>query len=314
MHTTPNILSLSAINQQLRSGQLSVRQLVEFYLKRIDRLNPSINAMVWVDAQEALMQAEVWDQKLSLRQAIPTLAGIPMAIKDNLCTTTGATSCGSRMLQDFHSPYDAHAVERLRQHGAIVLAKTNLDEFAMGGSTETSIFGPSRNPWNLERTCGGSSGGSAAALAAGLASAALGTDTGGSIRQPAAFCGVCGLKPTYGRVSRWGLVSYASSLDVAGVFAHSVQDIALVLQCIAGHDPKDSTCLTHDVPDYSTSVGKTHNLQNIKIGVLREQIDSPGLDDSIRKSLLEAIDSYRKLGATIVDIQMPHSKYCIAAY
>jgi aspartyl-tRNA(Asn)/glutamyl-tRNA(Gln) amidotransferase subunit A len=314
MHTTPNILSLSAINQQLRSGQLSVRQLVELYLKRIDRLNPSINAMVWVDAQEALMQAEVWDQKLSLRQAIPTLAGIPMAIKDNLCTTTGATSCGSRMLQDFHSPYDAHAVERLRQHGAIVLAKTNLDEFAMGGSTETSIFGPSRNPWNLERTCGGSSGGSAAALAAGLASAALGTDTGGSIRQPAAFCGVCGLKPTYGRVSRWGLVSYASSLDVAGVFAHSVQDIALVLQCIAGHDPKDSTCLTHDVPDYSTSVGKTHNLQNIKIGVLREQIDSPGLDDSIRKSLLEAIDSYRKLGATIVDIQMPHSKYCIATY
>ena len=314
MNTTPNILSLTALSHQLRSGQLSVCQLVEFQLKQIQRCNPSINAIVSLDQQHALMQAELWDNQFSQRQALPRLAGIPLAIKDNLCTKTGATSCGSRMLQNFHSPYDAHVVQRLRDQGAIVVGKTNLDEFAMGGSTETSIFGPSRNPWDLERTCGGSSGGSAAAVAAGLFSASLGTDTGGSIRQPAAFCGVCGLKPTYGRVSRWGLVSYASSLDVAGVFAHSVQDIAVVLQTIAGHDLRDSTCLPHEVPDYSIAIEQLQDLRNIRIGVLREQIESPGLDDSIRKELREAIDSCRKLGAKMVDVQMPHSNYCIATY
>ena len=218
------------------------------------------------------------------------------------------------MLRDFRSPYDAHVVERLESSGAILFGKTNLDEFAMGGSTETSVFGPSRNPWDLQRTCGGSSGGSAAAVAAGLVPASLGTDTGGSIRQPAAFCGVCGLKPTYGRVSRWGLISYASSLDTAGVFAQSVEDIALVLQAIAGHDPRDSTSLPHDVPDYLAAVRQDHSIQGTRIGVIRDQIESPGLDPQVRSSLLEAIEAYRRLGAQIVDVQMPHSKYSIATY
>jgi aspartyl-tRNA(Asn)/glutamyl-tRNA(Gln) amidotransferase subunit A len=218
------------------------------------------------------------------------------------------------MLRDFRSPYDAHVVERLESSGAILFGKTNLDEFAMGGSTETSVFGPSRNPWDLQRTCGGSSGGSAAAVAAGLVPASLGTDTGGSIRQPAAFCGVCGLKPTYGRVSRWGLISYASSLDTAGVFAQSVEDIALVLQAIAGHDPRDSTSLPHDVPDYLAAVHQEPSIQGTRIGVIRDQIESPGLDPQVRSSLLEAIEAYRKLGAQIVDVQMPHSKYSIATY
>ena len=261
-----------------------------------------------------MAQADYWDRQIATGQSIPALAGIPISVKDNLCSKVGVTSCGSRMLRDFRSPYDAHVVERLESSGAILFGKTNLDEFAMGGSTETSVFGPSRNPWDLQRTCGGSSGGSAAAVAAGLVPASLGTDTGGSIRQPAAFCGVCGLKPTYGRVSRWGLISYASSLDTAGVFAQSVEDIALVLQAIAGHDPRDSTSLPHDVPDYLAAVRQDHSIQGTRIGVIRDQIESPGLDPQVRSSLLEAIEAYRRLGAQIVDVQMPHSKYSIATY
>ena len=261
-----------------------------------------------------MAQADYWDRQIASGQSIPALAGIPISVKDNLCSKTGVTTCGSRMLRDFRSPYDAHVVERLESSGAILFGKTNLDEFAMGGSTETSVFGPSRNPWDLQRTCGGSSGGSAAAVAAGLVPASLGTDTGGSIRQPAAFCGVCGLKPTYGRVSRWGLISYASSLDTAGVFAQSVEDIALVLQAIAGHDPRDSTSLPHDVPDYLAAVHQEPSIQGTRIGVIRDQIESPGLDPQVRSSLLEAIEAYRKLGAQIVDVQMPHSKYSIATY
>jgi len=294
MNTIPNLLSLTALGQQLRSGEVSSRQLVESLLARVDRLNPSVNAILSIEADQALAQADAWDARLSQRQAAPPLAGIPIAAKDNLCSQTGVTSCGSRMLKNFRSPYDAHLIQRLREDGSILLGKTNLDEFAMGGSTETSIFGPSRNPWDFERTCGGSSGGSAAAVAAGLVPASIGTDTGGSIRQPAAFCGVCGLKPTYGRVSRWGLVSYASSLDVAGVFAHTAKDIALVLQTIAGHDPRDSTCLPHDVPHYAESIRGFKSLSDIRIGVIREQLDSPGLDDSIRRSLADAIETYKK--------------------
>jgi aspartyl-tRNA(Asn)/glutamyl-tRNA(Gln) amidotransferase subunit A len=314
MNTIPSIVSLTALAQQLRAGAVTCRQLIESQLSRIDRFNPSINALVSVDPDRALMQADSLDQRIAKREPLPALAGIPIAIKDNLCCKTGVTSCGSRMLQNFQSPYDAHVVERLNEHGAILIGKTNLDEFAMGGSTETSIFGPSRNPWDLSRTCGGSSGGSAAAVAAGLVPASLGTDTGGSIRQPAAFCGVCGLKPTYGRVSRWGLVSYASSLDVAGVFAHSVDDLASVLQAIAGHDHRDSTCLPHEVPDYRTGADSIETIRNARIGVIREQLDSPGLDESIRRAIIDAIEIYRKLGAKIVDVQMPHAKFCIATY
>ena len=314
MNSTPKILTLTALGQQLRSGALSSRRLIENQLDQVHRSNTSINAIVSIDSDRALAQADYWDRQIASGQSIPALAGIPISVKDNLCSKTGVTTCGSRMLRDFRSPYDAHVVERLESSGAILFGKTNLDEFAMGGSTETSVFGPSRNPWDLQRTCGGSSGGSAAAVAAGLVPASLGTDTGGSIRQPAAFCGVCGLKPTYGRVSRWGLISYASSLDTAGVFAQSVEDIALVLQAIAGHDPRDSTSLPHDVPDYLAAVHQEPSIQGTRIGVIRDQIESPGLDPQVRSSLLEAIEAYRKLGAQIVDVQMPHSKYSIATY
>jgi aspartyl-tRNA(Asn)/glutamyl-tRNA(Gln) amidotransferase subunit A len=314
MNSTPKILTLNALGQQLRSGALSSRRLIENQLDQVHRSNTSINAIVSIDSDRALAQADYWDRRIASGQSIPALAGIPISVKDNLCSKTGVTTCGSRMLRDFRSPYDAHVVERLESSGAILFGKTNLDEFAMGGSTETSVFGPSRNPWDLQRTCGGSSGGSAAAVAAGLVPASLGTDTGGSIRQPAAFCGVCGLKPTYGRVSRWGLISYASSLDTAGVFAQSVEDIALVLQAIAGHDPRDSTSLPHDVPDYLAAVHQEPSIQGTRIGVIRDQIESPGLDPQVRSSLLEAIEAYRKLGAQIVDVQMPHSKYSIATY
>ncbi|MCE2750753.1 MAG: Asp-tRNA(Asn)/Glu-tRNA(Gln) amidotransferase subunit GatA [Pirellula sp.] len=307
-------LTLTALGQQLRSGALSSRRLIESQLDRVQRSNASINAIVSIDSDRALAQADYWDRQIATGQSIPALAGIPISVKDNLCSKVGVTSCGSRMLRDFRSPYDAHVVERLESSGAILFGKTNLDEFTMGGSTETSVFGPSRNPWDLQRTCGGSSGGSAASVAAGLVPASLGTDTGGSIRQPAAFCGVCGLKPTYGRVSRWGLISYASSLDTAGVFAQSVEDIALVLQAIAGHDPRDSTSLPHDVPDYLAAVRQDHGIQGTRIGVIRDQIESPGLDPQVRSSLLEAVEAYRRLGAQIVDVQMPHSKYSIATY
>ena len=307
-------LTLTALGQQLRSGALSSRRLIESQLDRVQRSNASINAIVSIDSDRALAQADYWDRQIATGQSIPALAGIPISVKDNLCSKVGVTSCGSRMLRDFRSPYDAHVVERLESSGAILFGKTNLDEFTMGGSTETSVFGPSRNPWDLLRTCGGSSGGSAASVAAGLVPASLGTDTGGSIRQPAAFCGVCGLKPTYGRVSRWGLISYASSLDTAGVFAQSVEDIALVLQAIAGHDPRDSTSLPHDVPDYLAAVRQDHGIQGTRIGVIRDQIESPGLDPQVRSSLLEAVEAYRRLGAQIVDVQMPHSKYSIATY
>lgn len=307
-------LTLTALGQQLRSGALSSRRLIESQLDRVQRSNASINAIVSIDSDRALAQADYWDRQIATGQSIPALAGIPISVKDNLCSKVGVTSCGSRMLRDFRSPYDAHVVERLESSGAILFGKTNLDEFTMGGSTETSVFGPSRNPWDLQRTCGGSSGGSAASVAAGLVPVSLGTDTGGSIRQPAAFCGVCGLKPTYGRVSRWGLISYASSLDTAGVFAQSVEDIALVLQAIAGHDPRDSTSLPHDVPDYLAAVRQDHGIQGTRIGVIRDQIESPGLDPQVRSSLLEAVEAYRRLGAQIVDVQMPHSKYSIATY
>jgi aspartyl-tRNA(Asn)/glutamyl-tRNA(Gln) amidotransferase subunit A len=314
MNNTPETLTLTALGQQLRSGGLSCRRLIENQLDKVHRSNASINAIVSIDSDRALAQADHWDRQIASGQSVPALAGIPISVKDNLCSKTGVTSCGSRMLRDFRSPYDAHVVERLQDSGAILFGKTNLDEFAMGGSTETSIFGPSHNPWDLQRTCGGSSGGSAAAVAAGLVPASLGTDTGGSIRQPAAFCGVCGLKPTYGRVSRWGLISYASSLDTAGVFAHSVEDIAIVLQSIAGHDPRDSTSLPHDVPNYLDAIGQANPIQGARIGVIRDQIESPGLDPHVRRSLLEAIETYRKLGAQILDVAMPHSKYCIATY
>jgi aspartyl-tRNA(Asn)/glutamyl-tRNA(Gln) amidotransferase subunit A len=304
--------SIESLRSQLQQGQISSREAVSFFLERIERYNARINVIVSSTAEAALEQARVIDDRRARGESLGPLAGVPIVVKDILCTRNGKTTCGSRILENYVSPFDAHVVEQLERAGAIVLAKTNLDEFAMGGSTENSIFGASRNPWDTTRTCGGSSGGSAAAIAAAFAPAAIGTDTGGSIRQPAAFCGVCGIKPTYGRVSRYGLIAYGSSLDVAGVFAHSVSDLAVVLETIAGHDPRDSTSLPNAVTPYSSVLNERG--AGPRIGVVREHIESPGLDSELRQSLLAAIEVYRGQGAEIVDISLPHSKYCIPTY
>ena len=304
--------TLSVLARRLASGEFSSREICEAFYARASQWNGKLRAFISLEEDLVMQQAEAIDHRRARGESVGVLGGIPIAVKDNLCSRLGKTTCGSRMLENFQSPYDSHVVSQLTGAGGVLFGKTNLDEFAMGGSTETSFLGSSSNPWDFERTCGGSSGGSAAAVAAGLVPASIGTDTGGSIRQPAAFCGVCGLKPTYGRVSRWGLVSYASSLDVAGVFASSVEDLALMLGVIAGHDPKDSTCLPHAVPDYSQGLGG--DIRGLRIGVLREQLESDGLDEQVRSAVREAMDVYRELGATLVDVEMPHAKYCIATY
>lgn len=305
-------LSVHSVISLLQQRQWSSRDAVAFFLARIERLNPRIQAVVDFDADVAMEQADAIDRRRATGEVLSPLAGVPFLLKDILCTRRGRTTCGSKMLEHFVAPYDAHVVSRLEQSGAVLLGKTNLDEFAMGGSTETSIFGPSRNPWDANRTCGGSSGGSAAAVSAGLAPAAIGTDTGGSIRQPAAFCGVCGIKPTYGRVSRYGLIAYASSLDVAGAFAHTVEDLAFLLEAIAGHDPRDSTSLPDPVPTYSQELRNPP--RRLRVGIIREHLESEGLDAEMRAALHQAIDVYRSLGADIIDVSLPHSKYSIPTY
>ena len=303
---------VSELVPKLSSRELSSREVTRSFLDRIEKHQPAVNAFVSWDGELALQNADAVDQRRAKGETLSPLAGIPVAIKDILCTTDSITTCGSRILENYRSPFDAHLVTKLRQAGLIILGKTNLDEFAMGGSTETGFCGPAYNPWDLTRTCGGSSGGSAASVAAAMAPLAIGTDTGGSIRQPAAFCGVCGLKPTYGRVSRYGLIAYASSLDQAGPFGHTISDLAMMLQVIAGHDPRDSTSLNVPVEDYASEIAKP--LSGAKIGVLREQLDGPGVDPEIRAAIDRAIDEYKRLGCQIVDISMPYSKYSIATY
>ncbi|MFM7866151.1 MAG: amidase, partial [Planctomycetaceae bacterium] len=259
--------SVTQLLAQLNSGTLTSRQLVQACLDRIAEFNPRINALVHVAAQTALEQADQVDSKRAGGQPVGILAGLPIAVKDNICVRGMPATCGSRMLQNFMPPHSAHVIERITAEDGILLGKLNLDEFAMGSSSETSIFGSVRNPWNTQLSAGGSSGGSAAAIAAGFAPLTLGSDTGGSIRQPASFCGVTGLKPTYGRVSRYGLVAYASSLDQIGVLARDAAGCALLLQAISGHDHRDSTSLNQPVPAWSTA---DCSLQGLKIGVVRE--------------------------------------------
>ena len=305
-------LSLRTLRESIANRSVSCREIAEFFLARIEKHNAAINAIVAIDPEIAIESAKAIDRRLAQGESLPALAGLPISVKDILCTRQGTTTCGSKMLAKYQSPFDAHLVSRLYESGAVLMGKTNLDEFAMGGSTENSIFGPSRNPWDVARTCGGSSGGSAAAVAAGLSPASIGTDTGGSIRQPAAFCGVCGIKPTYGRVSRYGLIAYGSSLDVAGAFAHTVEDLALVLASIAGHDPRDSTSLPDPVPNYAEAIHQTP--KNLRIGVVREHLEDEGLDSELRDALTATIETYQRLGASIVDVSLPHSKYCIPTY
>ncbi len=287
---------------------VSAVELTRQMLDRITKLDPVVLAYNSTCADRAIEQAKQVDDG----QRSGPLAGVPIALKDNLCTSFGTTTCSSKMLENFHAPYDATVVKRLEAAGAIILGKTNLDEFAMGSSTENSAFKTTRNPWDTSRVPGGSSGGSAAALAAGLCCASLGSDTGGSIRQPAALCGVVGLKPTYGRVSRYGLVAFASSLDQIGPFGHTVGDVAAIMNVISGADPKDSTCTPEAVPDYLADLDTP--IKGLRIGIAKEYTLAEGMDPQVQSAIDAAIEEYKKQGAEIVDVTLPHTEYGIAAY
>ncbi len=295
----------------LASGQRTAVETTQDYLDRIAAHDGSINAFLHVDAANALKQAAAIDAKRRAGQRLGALAGLPIAIKDNLCTQGEPTTCASRMLENFISPYDATVIGRLRAADAVLIGRTNLDEFAMGSSTENSAFKTTRNPWNIAHAPGGSSGGSAAAVAAGMAPLALGSDTGGSIRQPAGFCGIVGLKPTYGRVSRYGLVAFASSLDQIGPMATDVRGAALLLEVIAGGDPLDSTCLPEPVPSYTSTLEEP--IAGLRIGIVRSHYGE-GLDPEVNAALQRAIEQYAAMGATIVEIEMPHQQYSVATY
>ncbi|SHF51359.1 aspartyl/glutamyl-tRNA(Asn/Gln) amidotransferase subunit A [Modicisalibacter ilicicola DSM 19980] len=302
--------TLSELATALAAGEFSSRELTEHYLERIQRLDGELNSFITVTAEQALASADAADAARA-RGNVGALNGLPLALKDLFCTRGVRTSCGSRMLDNFESPYDATVVERLAAAGALSLGKTNMDEFAMGSSNENSYYGPVKNPWDLAAVPGGSSGGSAAAVAAGLVPAALGTDTGGSIRQPAAFCGITGLKPTYGRVSRYGMVAYASSLDQAGPMAYSAEDCALLLEAIAGHDPRDSTSVARGVPNYRDELSAS--LSGLRIGLPREYFGE-GLDPGVESAIREAIKVYEGLGASVQEVSLPHTDLAIPAY
>ena len=298
------------LREMYRRGETSPSEVVRAVLDRIESHESRLHAYLFLDRDAALAEAARWDAPARKVDA-PALAGIPIAVKDVICTRNWPTTCGSRILEGFRSPYDATAVVRLREAGAILLGKTNCDEFAMGSSTENSGYGVTRNPWDDARVPGGSSGGSAAAVAAGEAAVALGTDTGGSIRQPAAFCGVVGLKPTYGRVSRYGLVAFASSLDQIGPLAHDVRDAALLLQVIAGRDPADSTSAAVDVPRYLERL--TGEIRGLRLGVVREFL-ADGVDPGVRAAVRGAIEILGGLGAVCEDVSLPHAPYALPAY
>ncbi len=295
----------------LAARQSSAVDVATAFLDRIAAHDEQIGAFLHVDREGAIKQAARVDEKIRAGQPLGKLAGLPVAIKDVVCTRGLPTTCGSRSLQKFVPPYDAEIVRRLRAADAVILGKTNMDEFAMGSSTENSAFQLTRNPWDTSRTPGGSSGGSAAAVAASMAPVSIGSDTGGSIRQPAAFCGVVGMKPTYGRVSRYGLVAFASSLDQLGPFATDVSGAAALLAVIAGHDPCDSTSVDRPVPDYCRTLEQP--VANLRVGLAAEHF-AEGLDPEVAASVRQAAEVYRSLGAQIVDVALPHSKYGVAAY
>ncbi len=302
--------SLTQLGAALRAKNISSVELTQLYLDRIAAHNPVLNAYITVDAKTSLTQAAAADAMLAQGRALP-LTGIPIAQKDIFCAKGWRTTCGSKMLSDFIAPYDAHVVEQFNKAGAINLGKTNMDEFAMGSSNETSYFGQVRNPWNTKTVPGGSSGGAASAVAARLCAAATGTDTGGSIRQPAALCGITGIKPTYGTVSRYGMIAFASSLDQAGPLAKSAEDCALMLNVMAGFDERDSTSLQRDAEDYTRDLNKP--LAGLRIGLPKEFF-AEGLSNDVASRVQDAIAEYKKLGAVIVDISLPNSKLAVPVY
>ncbi len=301
--------TLAEISLELKNRDYSSVELTQYFLDRISKLD-NINAFITVAEDTALKQAQQADKLLASGHANP-LTGIPIAQKDIFCTQGIKTSCGSKMLDNFPAPYNATVIEKLNQQGAVMLGKLNMDEFAMGSSNETSFYGAVKNPWNPDTVPGGSSGGSAAAVAARLTPAATGTDTGGSIRQPAALCGITGLKPTYGRVSRYGMIAYASSLDQGGPMTRTAEDAALLLQAMAGFDSKDSTSVDQPVPDYSASLNDS--LAGLKIG-LPEEFFSADLDSTIATQIDAAVEQYKQLGAEVKSVSMPNIKLAIPAY
>ncbi len=306
-------LSAKELRDEIAVGQISSVDVTRETFERIAQLEPVIGAYISTFEEEALERAADVDGRIAAGELVGQLAGVPVAIKDNMCTTFGATTCASKILENFHAPYNATVVEKLLAADAVIVGKTNMDEFAMGSSTENSGLAKTVNPWDTNRVPGGSSGGSAAAVAARLCFAALGSDTGGSIRQPASFCSVVGLKPTYGRVSRFGLVAYGSSLDQIGPITRTVADAALMMNVIAGHDPADSTSVDEAIAPVCDYLEKLDEpIKKLKIAIVPQF--NAGADEQVRKSIADAIDVYRKLGAEIIEVSMPHLDYAIAAY
>ncbi|MGH8135501.1 MAG: Asp-tRNA(Asn)/Glu-tRNA(Gln) amidotransferase subunit GatA [Steroidobacteraceae bacterium] len=307
---TPHLMTAAEIGRGLREGKFTSIEVTRHFLERIDRANKSLNAFITVTPERAMADAKRADARIARGEGGP-LTGVPLAHKDIFCTEGVLTSAGSRMLSNFVAPYDATVVERLAAAGMVMLGKTNMDEFAMGSSNETSWYGPVRNPWDGAKVPGGSSGGSAAAVAARLAPAATGTDTGGSIRQPGALTGLTGFKPTYGRVSRYGMIAFASSLDQAGVLAQSAEDAALMLAAMAGHDARDSTCVNVPVPDYVAGLGRS--MKGLRIGVIREFFGE-GLEQRTGDAVRTALDGFRAMGAAVVELSLPNLPLSVPTY
>ncbi len=303
-------LPIHELSRMLRRKEITAVEITEAVLRRIEEVEEKVKAFVTVTGELALEEAREMQRRIEKGESSP-LCGIPAAIKDNICTKGIRTTCSSKILENFVPPFDATVIEKLKQAGLVMVGKTNMDEFAMGSSTENSAFFPTRNPWDLERVPGGSSGGSAAAVACGEAIYALGSDTGGSIRQPASFCNIVGLKPTYGLVSRFGLVAFASSLDQIGPMTKDVEDCALVLQVIAGHDPRDSTSAPYPVPDYTRAL--VPDLRGLRLGLIREYMGE-GVEEGVRRVVSEAAERLRELGAEIEEISIPLLEYALAVY
>ena len=302
--------TISQFQTELKNKKISSVELTQYYLKRIETLDKNYNSFITVCAEHALKQAKSADTDIAAGK-INLLTGIPIAQKDIFCTAGIKTTCGSKILDNFIAPYESTVTQKFLAAGSVMLGKTNIDEFAMGSSNETSFYGPVKNPWNLACTPGGSSGGSAAAVAAGLAPAATGTDTGGSIRQPAALCNLTGLKPTYGRVSRYGMIAFASSLDQAGPLAKTAEDAAILMNVISGYDAKDSTCVNRDVPDYTADLNK--KIAGLTIGLPKEYFIA-GLDPAVEKAVQTTITELKKLGCNFKEISLPHTELAASAY
>lgn len=303
--------SAAQLAKLLRKGEVSSKEITESVFKRIDEKEDTLNAFITPTRDIAIKSAEEADRRFQNNEKVSPLNGIPIAVKDNLCTSGIKTTCGSRILNNYIPPYDATAVNRIKKEGAVLIGKTNLDEFGMGSSNENSAFGPARNPKDTDRVTGGSSGGSAAAVASGETVLALGTDTGGSIRLPSAYCGITGIKPTYGRVSRYGLISYASSLDQIGTLARTVEDCAMLLNTVCGHDRLDTTSADVEKPDFMTSLGK--DIKGLRIGLPKECYVQ-GLDSSVEENIMKAVKELEKAGAEIIEVSLPHTAYAISTY